>query len=140
MREIKDILDKRGNSDNIKSFSSVYRVGYESKVKYWLLSILGGLVILLFLPWTQNIRARGSVTTLRQEQRPQELNTIISGRIIKWYVKEGDFVKQGDTIAQLAEIKDAYLDPQLLNRTAEQLNATKASVDFYKTKALQMHR
>ncbi len=134
MREIKDIIDKRGNSDNIKSFSSVYRVGYESKVKYWLLSILGGLVILLFLPWTQNIRARGSVTTLRQEQRPQELNTIISGRIIKWYVKEGDFVKQGDTIAQLAEIKDAYLDPQLLNRTAEQLNAKKASVDFYKTK------
>src|SRR5690606_38131726 len=73
--------------------------------------------------------------TLRQEQRPQQLNTIIPGRVMKWFVKEGDFVKAGDTILQLAEIKDDYLDPQLLNRTQEQLSAKKMTIDFYKNKA-----
>ena len=81
------------------------------------------------LPWTQNIRARGSVTTLRQEDRPQEMNAIIPGRIVKWYVKEGDFVAAGDTIAQLAEIKDEYLDPKLIERVADQINAKKC---FYR--------
>jgi multidrug efflux pump subunit AcrA (membrane-fusion protein) len=89
---------------------------------------------ILFLPWTQNIRSRGKVTTLRQEQRPQQLNTIIPGKVFKWHVKEGDFVKKGDTLLQLSEIKDDYLDPQLLNRTQEQLDAKKSTVDFYKGK------
>jgi len=53
------------------------------------------LVIIAFLPWTQNIRAKGMITTLRLEQRPQELNTVIAGKVEAWYFKEGDFVKRG---------------------------------------------
>jgi multidrug resistance efflux pump len=92
------------------------------------------LIIILFIPWTQNIRAAGDITTLRQEQRPQQLNTIIPGKIAKWHVKEGDYVKAGDTIMQLAEIKDDYLDPNLLSRTQEQLTAKEMSVEGYKSK------
>ena len=62
------------------------------------------------------------------------MNTIIPGKIAKWHVKEGDFVKPGDTIVQLAEIKDDYLDPALVNRTKEQLTAKELSVDYYKSK------
>jgi multidrug efflux pump subunit AcrA (membrane-fusion protein) len=94
-----------------------------------------GLFVLLFLPWTQNIRARGSVTTLRQEQRPQEIPTVIPGRVVKWYVKEGDRVGVGDTILQLAEVKDDYFDPELLDRTREQVEAKALSVDNYRGKA-----
>jgi multidrug resistance efflux pump len=72
---------------------------------------------------------------LRQEQRPQQLNTVIPGKVAKWHVKEGDYVKAGDTIMQLAEIKDDYLDPNLLNRTKEQLTAKELSVQGYKSKA-----
>lgn len=124
-------------TDNItrfKSFDAVYGVARVSKIKYWFWGIIITLILILFLPWTQNIRARGKVTTLRQEERPQELNTIIGGRITKWYVKEGDFVKKGDTILQLAEIKDDYLDPALLQRTREQLDAKKTAVSSYKSK------
>lgn len=32
-------------------------------------------IIVLFLPWTQNIKVVGNVTTLYQEQRPQQLNS-----------------------------------------------------------------
>ena len=91
-------------------------------------------LVLLLLPWTQTIRARGSVIALRQEERPQEINTTIPGRIVKWHVKEGDFVKGGDTLVQLAEVKDNYLDPQLLARTKEQLDAKQSSIDYYKGK------
>lgn len=134
MKEIKKIIEKSSEGMPISSFSAVYRVDRQSKVRYWFYGLVVVLVIGLFLPWTQNIRARGAVTTLRQESRPQQLNSIIPGRIVKWYVKEGDHVSKGDTIVQLAEIKDDYLDPQLLERTNEQLEAKKSSVSFYKAK------
>lgn len=132
--EIK-IEDQLQPGNPIRSFANIYRVDKKSKVRYWLLGILSGLVIILFIPWTQNIRATGDITTLRQEQRPQQLNTIIPGKVAKWHVKEGDYVKAGDTIMQLAEIKDDYLDPNLLNRTQEQLTAKELSVEGYKSKA-----
>ncbi len=116
------------------SFRKVYRYNKRSRVRYWFYGLMTAMAIILFLPWTQNIRAKGTVTTLRQEQRPQQLNTIIPGRVIKWYVKEGDYVQAGDTILQLAEIKDDYLDPQLLSRTKEQLSAKSLTVDYYKNK------
>lgn len=131
MQEIKRTIEREIANKNLRSFDLVYRIGMKSHVRYWLGGAAVTLAAILFLPWTQNIRAKGSITTLRQEQRPQELNSIIPGRIIKWYVKEGDFVNAGDTVAQLAEIKDSYLDPELLDRTKEQLNAKKSSVGFY---------
>ncbi|NBT16661.1 MAG: HlyD family efflux transporter periplasmic adaptor subunit [Chitinophagia bacterium] len=117
-----------------KSPGMIYRAEKESKVKYWFYGILGALIIVLFLPWTQNINTAGKVTTLYQDQRPQELNSIIPGRIVKWWVKEGDFVKKGDTIVQLLDIKDDYLDPQLLQRTEEQLKAKQKKIVFYNDK------
>ena len=60
-----------------------------------MIGILLGLVIILFIPWTQNIRGTGSVTTLKQEDRPQQLNSIIPGKIVKWNIREGEFVNAG---------------------------------------------
>src|SRR3712207_2071524 len=117
------------------AYDSIYLQGKRSSIRYWTYGLLIGFLILLFIPWTQTIRAKGSVIALRQEQRPQEINTIIAGRILKWHVKEGDFVKAGDTLAQLAEVKDSYLDPQLLDRTKEQLTAKQRGIDFYRNKA-----
>ncbi|RYF85654.1 MAG: HlyD family efflux transporter periplasmic adaptor subunit, partial [Chitinophagaceae bacterium] len=54
---------------------------------------------------------------------------------IKWHIKEGDFVNAGDTLAQLAEIKDGYLDPQLLERTKEQITAKQKGMESYRNKA-----
>jgi multidrug efflux pump subunit AcrA (membrane-fusion protein) len=119
---------------NYTSYNKIYRLNKSSRIRYWFYLFIVLLIIILFLPWTQNIRAKGTVTTLRQEQRPQQMNTIIPGKIVKWHIKEGDFVKPGDTIVQLAEIKDDYLDPALVNRTREQLNAKELSIDYYKNK------
>jgi multidrug efflux pump subunit AcrA (membrane-fusion protein) len=116
------------------SFTHVYRHDRTYRIKNWMLMLLGFGIVLLFLPWTQNIRAIGKVTTLRQEQRPQQINTIIGGRIEKWFVKEGDFVKKGDTILQISEIKEDYLDPRLVQRTGEQITAKQSSIAYYQNK------
>ncbi len=117
-----------------QSIKKIYRAEKISKVRYWFWGFFVFLVIMMFLPWTQNINTSGTVTTLYQDQRPQEMNTIIPGRIIKWWVKEGDFVRKGDTIVQLADVKDDYLDPKLVQRTEEQLEAKQKKIVFYNDK------
>jgi len=123
------------NTENYKAHEKIYRYDRKSRVRYWFYGIVMAMVIVLFLPWTQNIRSRGLVTTLYQDQRPQQVNTTIGGQVIKWHVKEGDVVKAGDTLIQLSEVKVDYLDPQLLNRTMEQLKGKEQSITFYQSKA-----
>lgn len=118
----------------IKSYSHIYLHNRKSRVKYWFYVCVLVFIIFLFLPWTQNIRAKGMVTTLYQDQRPQQVNAIIGGRVMKWHIKEGDYVKAGDTLIQLSEVKVDYLDPNLLQRTQEQLAGKQLSVEYYKSK------
>ena len=116
------------------AYNAIYSVDIESRIKniFWGLFIT--MICILFVPWTQNINTSGIVTTQFQEQRPQQINSVIPGKIIKWWVKEGDFVQKGDTIVELADTKDDYLDPRLIERTNDQLIAKKQKVDFYDNK------
>ncbi|SHG09910.1 Multidrug resistance efflux pump [Flavobacterium segetis] len=88
----------------------------------------------LFLPWTQNIAGIGSVTTLKPNQRPLSIQSVISGRLEKWYVQEGDFVKKGDTIVFISEIKEDYMDPNLVQNTKNQMDAKQQSLESYESK------
>lgn len=100
--------------------------------------LLGSAILFLvcmFLPWTQNVRAYGKVTTIDPGQRPQTVPAIIAGRIEQWHVREGDFVERGDTILRLSEIKSEYLDPELVQRTEQQLRAKELSEQSYRAKA-----
>lgn len=128
--------------ENIQEqYSSLVLVN-QKKYNRVLLKLLIGFSIvgflLMFLPWTQNVRARGYVTTLKPEHRPQTIHSIIAGRIEKWHVQEGEFVKKGDTILFISEVKDEYFDPDLLARTDQQLKAKELTVSSYmeKVKAL----
>ena len=118
----------------LKSLENIYHINKKSNVAKWFLFTFLAFVFIMFLPWTQNIKTQGNVSTLYQEQRPQKLNSPIPGRIIKWYVKNGDVVKKGDTILQISEIKDDYLDPLLVERTQEQVQAKKGVRDYYNAK------
>ena len=133
---MKKIIENMKADSNFipKSLKSIYRFDKNSKIGYWLLGILLFFVIILLLPWTQNISSTGNVTTLYQDQRPQQINTVIPGKIVKWYIKEGDIIKKGDTIIQLADTKDDYLDPDLVERTRDQLNSKEQELVFYNEK------
>lgn len=118
----------------LKSLENIYHINKKSNVAKWFLFTFLAFVFIMFLPWTQNIKTQGNVNTLLQEQRPQKLNSPIPGRIVKWYVKNGDVVKKGDTILQISEVKDDYLDPLLVERTQEQVQAKKGVRDYYNAK------
>lgn len=95
-------------SVDISRFSSVQKAFNKRHYKHFnrlliIFAIIG--IIILFLPWTQSITASGLVTTLTPDQRPQTIQSPIPGRIEKWHVREGDFVKKGDTILFISEIK-----------------------------------
>jgi multidrug resistance efflux pump len=95
-------------------------------------------VVFMFIPWTQNVRSNGKLITLRPEQRPQTINTIIAGRIEKWYVKDGDIVKKGDTLLFISEVKDGYFDPKLIERTKDQIRVKEQSVRTYGDKVVSL--
>lgn len=99
-------------------------------IRIFLVLFMFGLVC-LFLPWTQNIRSKGKVIGLRPDQKPQKINSIIGGRIEKWYVIEGDFVEKGDTILFLSEVKEEYMDTMLIDRTRNQIRNKEQSVRSY---------
>ena len=98
------------------------------------------LFLVLFLPWQQNITANGEVTALSPENRPQTIQTAIPGRIDEWYVQEGDYVEQGDTILSITEIKDKYFDPELLVRLNEQVEAKQSSITSKEQKVEALRR
>ncbi len=104
------------------------------KFKRWLLAVLIIFIVMLFLPWTQNIQTKGKVTTLYPDQRPQTIHSTIGGRVEKWYVREGELVKAGDTIVYLSEIKTEYFDPDLVGRTGSQVAAVEGSMGSYSNK------
>lgn len=134
-KRINDRLDTK----RYKSFEKLNNpfIGPKVKRTFFIAAIisLGGL----FLPWTQNIQAKGTVTMRQPEQRPSEIQAAIAGQIAQWYVSEGDLVTKGDTIARLQEIKNEYLDPELIARTREQLDAKNDGIKSYlaKVDALQ---
>ena len=136
-----NISENNNITENIEKYSTVKNLSNRPHYKILNKIILGvsilGLII-LFLPWTQNISGSGAVTTLKPDQRPQTVQTAIAGRIEKWFVKEGDFVQKGDTILFISEIKEDYLDPQLLQLTKNQVEAKKMSVESYNGKVTSL--
>lgn len=105
-----------------------------------LLVLLGIFLLVLFLPWQQNIRGSGVITALDPADRPQRVEAVIAGRVQRWHVREGDFVEAGDTIVTLSEIKEKYFDPELLMRMNQQIAAKENSIGSKSMKAEALQR
>lgn len=120
--------------EEINSYSSLRKKNKSKLLLVISLSVLLVSLIGLFLPWTQNIDAKGYVTSINPSQQPQSIQSVISGRLESWYVQEGDFVNEGDTIVFISEVKSEYFDPNLVERTNEQVNANIESIQSYEEK------
>lgn len=119
---------------SIKNTSILHQYSYK-RLRQIISLILLTFFIILLLPWTQNVRSKGNLIALSPDQRPQTIQSVIAGRIEKWYVQEGQFVEKGDTILNISEIKEEYLDPQLLDNTRQQIDAKVFSGTSYEAKA-----
>ncbi len=100
-----------------------------------LLVFLGIFLVVLFLPWTQNIRTRGRVTTLYPQERPQKVQSVIQGQITEWHVRQGTPVETGDTILTLREVRNDYFSPKVLERLKDRIVAQKEAKKALKQKA-----
>ncbi|MCF6308675.1 MAG: HlyD family secretion protein [Flavobacteriaceae bacterium] len=125
---------------NSKSGKRVFHNRYYKNLNRFLLAFIIIVIIILFLPWTQTISGNGIVTTLSLDQRPQTIQSPIPGRIEKWFIREGNYVKKGDTILQISEIKSDYFDPKLVERTEKQKEAKELSVLSYEEKVKALDR
>ncbi|MBC3759397.1 biotin/lipoyl-binding protein [Hyunsoonleella sp. SJ7] len=133
-------LNKKIDLSKYKSGKDIMNKRYYKYFNRFLLGAAIILLIVLFLPWTQNITGQGIVTTLKPNQRPQTIQSQIPGRIEEWYVQEGDSVKAGDTILRISEVKSDYFDDRLVERTNEQIQAKSSSVTAYGGKVEALKR
>ena len=124
-------LNQKVSLDRFQSAQKVFHQRHYKHFNRFLFAFSMVGLIVLFLPWTQNINSRGYLTTLTPGQRPQTIQSQIPGRIEEWFVREGDYVEKGDTIMFISEVKSEYFDPDLVERTGQQLKAKSSSVISY---------
>ena len=94
----------------------------------WMAGLLLLALAAMFLPWQQNVRGDGTLTALRPQDRPQTVPALIAGRIERWFVQEGQYVAKGTPIVQISEVKEKYLDPNLVGRIGEQVDGKQAAL------------
>ena len=136
-----NISDNKTKLQNLDKYTTVKNLINRPHYRILNKIIIGVSIIVLialFLPWTQNISGTGFVTTLKPGQRPQSIQSVISGRLEKWYVQEGDFVNKGDTILFISEVKEDYMDPNLVENTRKQMDAKKQSYQSYGSKVVSL--
>jgi RND family efflux transporter MFP subunit len=82
------------------------------------------VLFLTFVPWMQTTVGVGTVTALNPNDRLQEVNALVSGRIQEWYVRDGSHVSVGDPIVRVADN-----DPQLLERLTSEKTQVLAKLE-----------
>ena len=89
-----------------------------------LVALLATTVLALTVtPWQQNVTGSGRVLAFRPEERPQNIEAPVEGRISKWYVVEGSKVKKGDAIVDLSDN-----DPSIMERLGQERTATGGTI------------
>ncbi|MFM1802427.1 MAG: hypothetical protein RJA81_1779 [Planctomycetota bacterium] len=86
-------------------------------------------VALALIPWRQSVSGMGKIVALDPTERPQLIESPVSGRVTHWWVQEGNRVKAGD---QLVEILDN--DPNFMQRLMDQRTAISTKLKAYEEK------
>jgi multidrug efflux pump subunit AcrA (membrane-fusion protein) len=82
---------------------------------------------LIFVPWVQTSFANGKVIAYQPNDRQQNVEAPVEGRISKWHVLEGHVVKAGDPIADISDI-----DPNIVQRLRAELKAAEDRLEAAK--------
>ncbi len=110
------LIDDLATSTKLQSWKAVQipeRLRFSSRLALTLVLLL--LLLIAFVPWTQTITVSGQLSAYTPFERPQDIETQITGRIKKWHVFEGVRVKQGDLILELDDYDPNFMAPDLLS-------------------------
>lgn len=67
-------------------------------------------VFLIAIPWQQTADGQGKVIAYNPQDRVQNIHATVGGRIKKWFVREGTFVKKDEAILEITDIDPNYLE------------------------------
>lgn len=131
-------INQKIDLEKYESFKTLEAKSVSRVMIFVMIFVMIAGILAMFLPWTQNIRSKGNVTTLSPNDRPQTVQATIGGKIEQWYVTEGSVVSIGDTIIRISEVKEEYMDPAILDNTNNQIQAKEASSKAYEKKATNL--
>ena len=89
------------------------------------------VLALIFVPWQQTAFSSGRVISYAPIDRQQTIEAPIEGRIVRWYVQEGQAVKAGDRFVDISDN-----DPEILNRLADERAAVERRFEATRRRAL----
>ncbi len=130
--------DTLADNDHLESARLLVTPQSHRTFFYIVVGTLVATVLAMFLPWQQFVEGKGEVTAFAPRDRPQMVPTTISGRIVEWFVQEGQVVKAGDPIMRITEVKDDYLDPRTIDRYTEQVTGKSQAVSSKREKVRQL--
>lgn len=93
-------------------------------LKIILVFLLGASLMLCLTPWRQTSKGFGNVIATDPNDRAQDINAPIDGRIKKWYVRDGSQIKKGDKIVEIVDN-----DPLILERIKSERDAKKRKLE-----------
>lgn len=97
-----------------------------------LLVLVVAPIVLALAPWQQNLAGAGQVIEFDPTNRPMPLQARTSGIVLKWHVREGQKVKAGDPIVDLADN-----DPNILINLQAEIDATQRKQEAAESKEAQ---
>lgn len=124
MRQSASQARKTEESNRLRSLDMV-RVGWGPAFLGFLLLSIFMLVcfFILFVPWRQSVAGTGEIIVFSPMHRPQTIEAQISGRLLKWNVRDGQDVEKGELIAELSDIDPRFLSNAQLKTLEEQKQA-----------------
>lgn len=81
-------------------------------------------VVLAIVPWQQSSAGQGRVVAFAPVDRQQSIDAPVDGRIAKWHVVEGQRVRLGDPLVDIADT-----DPDFVSRLSREQDAIHARID-----------
>lgn len=115
---VRPIMDLEGNADVLRLVRSPRLARTIARLFGSLLFIVA--ISLFIVPWQQNSAAHGRVIAFAPLDRQQTIEAPVDGRVVRWHVQEGDRVKEGESLVDIAD-NDADLMSRL-EREKEALN------------------
>lgn len=126
---------------NLPVLHSVSRARAGRKLAYGLGGLLLTLpLVLLFVPWQQNVPGAGRVTAVDPRQRVQSIPAQVTGRLVKLNVQEGSRVTKGDVLARMEDQDpNFYRNLQFQrNRAQDKVNAAHRNLENYDKQLIQL--
>ena len=124
------VVNKNLKTD-VSEFNSLKKITtppfYGKLLKIIAVFLIFLIMALIFVPWWQTSAGNGKIIAYNQEDRIQDITTLVSGRIAKWHVNDGQFVKKGEKIAEIVDN-----DPELMQKLNFELDSIKAQYESAK--------